>query len=130
MLCVWLTIHLSFSCQYCQLYLTPQGHHTIITQHNNAMGLNDILTSLERRLIWLYATGILVYETGLKKSTNLLMLYKYFKSKSIKHFFTILYRQVSALKEGGPAFLAHTKQKVSNIVGLTALRPAFFMGYE
>ena len=27
---------------------------------------------------------------------------------------------------GGPAFLAHTKQKVSNIVGLTA----FFMRYE
>ena len=26
---------------------------------------------------------------------------------------------------GGPAFLAHTKQKVSNIVGLTALRLAF-----
>ena len=31
---------------------------------------------------------------------------------------------------GGPSFLAHTKQKVSNIVGLTALRLAFFMGYE
>ena len=31
---------------------------------------------------------------------------------------------------GGPAFLAHTKQKVSNIVGLTALRLAFFLGYE
>ena len=31
---------------------------------------------------------------------------------------------------GRPAFLAHTKQKVSNIVGLTALRLAFFMGYE
>ena len=30
----------------------------------------------------------------------------------------------------GPAFLAHTKQKVINIVGLTALRLAFFMGYE
>ena len=30
----------------------------------------------------------------------------------------------------GPAFLPHTKQKVSNIVGLTALRLAFFMGYE
>ena len=26
---------------------------------------------------------------------------------------------------GGPAFLAHIKQKVSNIVGLTALRLAF-----
>ena len=31
--------------------------------------------------------------------------------------------------KGGPVFLAHTKQKVSNIVGLTALRLAFFMGY-
>ena len=31
---------------------------------------------------------------------------------------------------GGPVFLAHTRQKVSNIVGLTALRIAFFMGYE
>ena len=31
---------------------------------------------------------------------------------------------------GGPACLAHTKQKVSNIVGLTALRLAFFMGFE
>ena len=31
---------------------------------------------------------------------------------------------------GGPAFLAHTKQKVSIIVGLTALRLAIFMGYE
>ena len=31
---------------------------------------------------------------------------------------------------GGHAFLAHTKQKVSNIVGLSALRLAFFMGYE
>ena len=30
----------------------------------------------------------------------------------------------------GPVFLAHTKQKVSNIVGLTALRLAFFTGYE
>ena len=31
---------------------------------------------------------------------------------------------------GGPAFLAHTKQKVNNIVDLTVLRLAFFMGYE
>ena len=31
---------------------------------------------------------------------------------------------------GGPAFLAHTKQKVSNIVGLTALRLVFLMVYE
>ena len=31
---------------------------------------------------------------------------------------------------GVHAFLAHTKQKVSNIVGLTALQLAFFMGYE
>ena len=29
----------------------------------------------------------------------------------------------------GPAFLAHTKQKVSNIVDLTVLQLAFFMGY-
>ena len=28
------------------------------------------------------------------------------------------------------AFLAHTKQKVSNIVGLTTLQLAFYMGYE
>ena len=28
------------------------------------------------------------------------------------------------------AFLAHTKQKFSNIVGLPALRLTFFMGYE
>ena len=32
--------------------------------------------------------------------------------------------------QAGLAFLAHTKQKVSNIVGLTALRLAFFMGDE
>ena len=32
--------------------------------------------------------------------------------------------------QGGHAFLAHTKQKVSNIVDLTVLRLAFFMGYE
>ena len=31
---------------------------------------------------------------------------------------------------GGPDFLAHTRQRFSNIVGLTALRLAFFMGYE
>ena len=31
---------------------------------------------------------------------------------------------------GRPALLAHAKQKVSNIVGLTALQLAFFMGYE
>ena len=31
---------------------------------------------------------------------------------------------------GGPVFLAHARQKVSCIVGLTALRLAFFMGYE
>ena len=31
---------------------------------------------------------------------------------------------------GRPAFIAQTKQKVSNIVGLTALQLAFFMGYE
>ena len=30
---------------------------------------------------------------------------------------------------GGPAFLAHAMQRVSNIVGLTALRLAVFMGY-
>ena len=30
----------------------------------------------------------------------------------------------------GPAFLAHTKQKVNNIVDLTVLRLAFYMGYE
>ena len=30
--------------------------------------------------------------------------------------------------QGGHAFLAHSKQKVSNIVGLTALRLAFFYG--
>ena len=30
---------------------------------------------------------------------------------------------------GGPALIAHTKQKVINIVGLTALRLAFSMGY-
>ena len=29
-----------------------------------------------------------------------------------------------------PAFLAHTRQKFSIIVGLTVLRLAFFMGYE
>ena len=31
---------------------------------------------------------------------------------------------------GGSAFLAHTKQRVGNIVGLTALLLAFFLGYE
>ena len=31
---------------------------------------------------------------------------------------------------GGPAFLAHALQKVINIVGLTALRLAFFMVYD
>ena len=31
---------------------------------------------------------------------------------------------------GVHAFLAYTKQKVGNNVGLTALRLAFFMGYE
>ena len=31
---------------------------------------------------------------------------------------------------GGPVFLAHTKQKVNNIVGLAALRLALFKGYE
>ena len=31
---------------------------------------------------------------------------------------------------GGPAFLAHAKQKVRNIEGLKALQLAFFMGYE
>ena len=30
---------------------------------------------------------------------------------------------------GGPAFLAHAKQKVSYIIGLTALQLAFFRGY-
>ena len=30
---------------------------------------------------------------------------------------------------GGPAFLAHAMQRVSYIVGLTAIRLAFFMGY-
>ena len=38
-------------------------------------------------------------------------------------------KEVEATR-GLPAFLAHTKQKVINIVGLTALRLAFFMGYE
>ena len=31
---------------------------------------------------------------------------------------------------GGPTFLAHTKQKVNNILGLTALRLAHFKAYE
>ena len=41
-----------------------------------------------------------------------------------------LTQNVGVYAPGGPAFLAHTEQKVSNIVGLTALRLAFFMGYE
>ena len=32
--------------------------------------------------------------------------------------------------QGGPAFLAHAMQRLSYIVGPTALRLAFFMGYE
>ena len=35
-----------------------------------------------------------------------------------------------SLHPRGTAFLAHTKQKVSNIVDLSVLRLAFFMGYE
>ena len=31
---------------------------------------------------------------------------------------------------GGPAFLAHAGQKVNYIVGLRALRLAFFIGFE
>ena len=31
---------------------------------------------------------------------------------------------------GGPVCLAHAMQKVSYIVGLTALQLAFFMGFE
>ena len=50
-----------------------------------------------------------------------------------RHFFKTLLRYL--LQQGGclctrPAFLAHTKQKVGNIVDLTVLRLAFFMGFK
>ena len=34
------------------------------------------------------------------------------------------------LRPGGPVFLADAMQKVGCIVGLTAIRLAFFMGFE
>ena len=49
-------------------------------------------------------------------------------------FFKDLLRYLLAREDvyvpGRPTFLAHIKQKVSNIVGLTALQLSFFMGYE
>ena len=48
----------------------------------------------------------------------------------INHSITCTWSREGVYAPGGPAFLAHTKQKVRNIVGLPALRLAFFMGYE
>ena len=61
--------------------------------------------------------------------------------KAVVHVFEKLWKSRNAILKnstmwegvyapGGPAFLAHAKQKVSSIVGLTALRLAFFMEYE
>ena len=41
----------------------------------------------------------------------------------------ILYITAEKMPFQGTAFLAHTKQKVGNIVDLTVLRLAIFMGY-
>ena len=53
----------------------------------------------------------------------------YFFQAMIYLFFMVTPGMTMTLA-GGPAFLAHTKQKVSNIVDLTVLRLAFFTGYE
>ena len=50
-------------------------------------------------------------------------------NKKIKYTSIYIYQFLHICKDNA-AFLAHTKQKVSNIVGLTALRLAFFMRYE
>ena len=50
--------------------------------------------------------------------------------KDLKGSFRYPLAKEGVYAPGGPVFLAHTKQKVSNIVGLTALRLAFSMGYK
>ena len=50
--------------------------------------------------------------------------------KYLEGSFKVPSGQGGCLNPGGPTFLAHTKQKVSNIVDLTVLRLAFFMGYK
>ena len=62
-------------------------------------------------------------------------IYYYYYQHSIgRHFFKDLLRYLLAREgvtaPGRPALLAHIKHKVSNIVGLTALRLEFSMGYE
>ena len=66
-------------------------------------------------VVWLYWSRDIVYSIG-------------------RYFLKDLLRYPLA-REGvyapvGPAFLAHTKKKVSNIVSQTALRLAFVMGFE
>ena len=50
--------------------------------------------------------------------------------KDLEGSFRYLLGRESVFAPGGRDCLAHTMQKVINIVGLTALRLAFFMGYE
>ena len=59
-----------------------------------------------------------------------LYLQSMFSWRILKDLLRYLLGKEGVTAPGGHAFLAHTKQKVSNIVGLTALRLAFFMGYE
>ena len=69
--------------------------------------------------------------------TNALKNYS-FKTNAIKIIaFTLFFEEdlLGTLREGvyapvGPDCLAHTRQRFINIVGLTALRLAFYMGYE
>ena len=55
------------------------------------------------------------------------------KGQGVKGWFDLggpAWRALTGGMPPGRVFLAHTKQKVNNIVGLTALRLALFMGYE
>ena len=50
--------------------------------------------------------------------------------KDLEGSFGYLLAREGVYAPGGHVFLAHTKHKVNNIVGLSALRLAFFMGFE
>ena len=66
----------------------------------------------------------------IEKSSLIYNLFNYVRNDDLKVEYVDIIQVSLSECNLGTLCLAHTKQKVSNIVGLTALRLAFFMGYE
>ena len=78
--------------------------------------------------------NVLIISTLFEKSIKLLesqsKLINLISDFNVEYSFRYPLAREGVFAPGGRDCLAHTMQKVINIVGLTALRLAFFMGYE